>query len=189
MNTETVLLIAIMVAFFLVIVQVARLYATRPIRADRAQPQPHFVAEYSRPAAQAATQNKIESDLYEHRQQVRAPSILPLSDEQKNHFTLEWLAVQAVFAQNPGRGMKEAEQTLRKIMGAKGYPADDFNELLNAMSTDFPAHVTQFRKLHLLAMRGGRDNPSPEDMCRAMRQARILFEEILYADLVEAVSF
>ncbi len=180
MDTATLVLIMMIVILFLLSMQLARPLWTRRKRTEPLSNQ--FMTGYSRPVFHA------EQDFGARRRPARTAYILPLSDEQKNHFTLEWLAVQALFARNPGRGIKEAEQVLRNILRAKGYPADDLSQLTTAMALDFPAHETQFRKLHLLAMRSSRENMGKADLYRVMLHARILFEEILYADLVEAPS-
>jgi hypothetical protein len=70
------------------------------------------------------------------------------------------------------------------VLRARGYPTDNFNDRLDAVSAAYPGAIGSYRSACEIMSRQGRVNLTTEDMRLAMVQYRRLFEE-LFKDTAE----
>ena len=119
---------------------------------------------------------------------MKALDIRPLSREEIDEFTDQWLITQAEFVDDPLAATEKADQLIREVMEAKGYPVEDFEQQVADISVDYPDLVMDFRGLHLIAVKGRAENVSTEEMRQAMVHGRALFENLIeHTEVVEAV--
>jgi hypothetical protein len=64
-------------------------------------------------------------------------------------------------------------------MTERGYPVDDFEQRAADVSVDHPDVVENYRRAHGISLRSERGRASTEDLRRAMKHYRALFDELL----------
>jgi hypothetical protein len=173
-NTTTIILVAIvfLVVGGLLAMAVMRFQRTRRLRE-------RFGPEYDRMVKEAGDKQKAESELEARLAHVEALKIRPLSAEEVNRFSLEWQATQAEFVDEPQASVQKADRLLREVMKTKGYPVEDFEQRAADISVDYPELVTDYRGLHMIAVKEADDEVSTEEMRQAMVHGRALFENLV----------
>jgi hypothetical protein len=87
--------------------------------------------------------------------------------------------VQARFVDGPGGALTEADQLLRDVMSARGYPVSDFEQRAADISVDHPLVLEHYRSAHEIAVRQTQGETSTEELRQAMIHYRTLFEELV----------
>ena len=177
MNTTTILLIVIPVAIALVIGGLFGVVIGRRQRTKKLQQK--FGPEYDHIINERGDQRQAEHELASRLDHVKALDIRPLSAAEVDRFTSLWRATQAEFVDEPLTAMQKADQLIRKVMEAKGYPVEDFEQQVADISVDYPDLVMDYRGLHLIAVKGREENVSTEEMRQAMVHGRALFENLM----------
>jgi hypothetical protein len=179
-NTTTIILVAIV---FLVVGGLLAMAVMRFQRTRRLQER--FGPEYDRLVKEAGDKQKAESELEARLAHVEALKIRPLSPEEVNRFTVEWQTTQAEFVDEPLASLQKADQLIREVMKAKGYPVEDFEQRTADISVDYPELVTDYRGLHMIAVKEPDDKVSTEEMRQAMVHGRALFENLVSKETPE----
>ena len=177
MNTTTILLIVIPVAIALVLGGLFGVVIGRRQRTKKLQQK--FGPEYDHIINERGDQRQAEHELVSRLDHVKALDIRPLSAAEVDRFTSLWRATQAEFVDEPLTAMQKADQLIRKVMEAKGYPVEDFEQQVADISVDYPDLVMDYRGLHLIAVKGRDENVSTEEMRQAMVHGRALFENLM----------
>lgn len=182
-NTTTIVLVAIvfLVVGGLLAMAVMRFQRTRRLR-DR------FGPEYDRLVNEAGDKQKAESELEARLAHVEALKIRPLSAEEVNRFSIEWQSTQAEFVDEPLSAVQKADRLIREVMKARGYPVEDFEQRAADISVDYPELVTDYRGLHMIAVKEADDEVSTEEMRQAMVHGRALFENLVSTETSEATT-
>jgi hypothetical protein len=182
-NTTTIILVAIvfLVVGGLLAMAVIRFQRTRRLRE-------RFGPEYGRLVNEAGDKRKAESELEARLAHVDALQIRPLSAEEVNRFSLDWQATQAEFVDEPLASVQKADRLIREVMKAKGYPVEDFEQRAADISVDYPDLVTDYRGLHLIAVKEANDEVSTEEMRQAMVHGRALFENLVSKEPAQATT-
>ena len=182
-NTTTIILVAIvfLVVGGLLAMAVMRFQRSRRLR-DR------FGPEYDRVVNEAGGKQKAESELEARLAHVEALQIRPLSAEEVNRFSLEWQATQAEFVDEPLASVQKADRLIREVMKTKGYPVEDFEQRAADISVDYPELVTDYRGLHMIAVKDADEEVSTEEMRQAMVHGRALFENLVTRETSEATT-
>jgi len=149
--------------------------------------QQKFGPEYEHTLNEMGDQRQAEHELAARLNHVKALDIRPLSGEQIDDFTDQWLATQAEFVDDPLTATQKADQLIREVMETKGYPVEDFEQQVADISVDYPDLVMDYRGLHLIAVKGRDENVSTEEMRQAMVHGRALFENLI-AQRAETVT-
>ena len=179
-NTTTIILVAIvfLVVGGLLAMAVMRFQRTRRLRE-------RFGPEYDRLINEAGDKQKAESELEARLAHVEALKIRPLSAEEVNRFAREWQTTQSEFVDEPLASIQKADRLLREVMKAKGYPVEDFEQRAADISVDYPELVTDYRGLHMIAVKEADDQVSTEEMRQAMVHGRALFENLVSREAAE----
>lgn len=182
-NTTTLILVAIVALIVggLLVMGFNRFQRTRRLRE-------RFGPEYERLVNEAGDKRKAESELEARLAHVEALNIRPLSAEEVNRFSLEWQATQAEFVDEPLASLQKADRLIREVMKARGYPVEDFEQRAADISVDYPELVTDYRGLHLIAVKEADDEVSTEEMRQAMVHGRALFEELVRKETPEIAT-
>lgn len=180
-NTTTLILVAIalLVLGGLLAMAVRRFQRSRRLRE-------RFGPEYERIVNETGDKQKAESELETRLAHVESLNIRPLNAEEVNRFSLEWQATQTEFVDAPLASLQKADRLIWEVMKAKGYPVDDFEQRAADISVDYPELVTDYRGLHLIAVKDADDQVSTEEMRQAMVHGRALFENLVTKDTSEA---
>jgi hypothetical protein len=145
-----------------------------------------FGPEYDRTVESAASKREAEADLAEREQRHDEHDIRPLSAAARERYVASWQQVQAQFVDDPSVAVSGAERLIESVMAERGYPVEDFDQRADDLSVDYPEVVENYRKARDLARQG-----ESEDLRRAIRHQRMLFEQLLSdadepAEVVEA---
>lgn len=179
METElstTGLFIIIGVAL-VVIVAIAAFIYSRKRRTERLRSQ--FGSEYDRTVQETGTQRRAETELEKRKERVAALHIRPLSAGDRDRFIELWRGAQARFVETPGGAVTEADQLVRDVMAARGYPITDFEQRAENISVDHPRVVENYRAAHEIALRQAQGQAGIEDLRQAMIHYRTLFDELV----------
>ena len=182
-NTTTIILVAIvfLVVGGLLAMAVMRFQRTRRLKE-------RFGPEYERIVNESGDRRKAESELEARLAHVEALNIRPLTAEEVNRFSLEWQATQAEFVDEPLASVQKADRLIREVMKARGYPVEDFEQRAADISVDYPELVSDYRGLHLIAVKEEDDKVSTEEMRQAMVHGRALFENLVQKETPETAT-
>ena len=180
-NTTTLILVAVL---FLIIGGLLAMAVMRFQRSKRLKER--FGPEYERMVNEAGDKRKAESELESRLAHVESLNIRPLTAEEVNRFSQEWQATQTEFVDAPLASLQKADRLLQDVMRAKGYPVDDFEQRAADISVDYPELVTDYRGMHMIAVKEADDQVSTEEMRQAMVHGRALFERLVTRDTSEA---
>jgi len=176
-NTTQLVLVAVV---FLIIGVLAALALTRVQRTK--QLKERFGPEYDRAMNEKGNKRQAEDELAARLAHVNALQIRPLTAEEVNRYALDWQETQTEFVDEPLTALQKADHLIREVMKAKGYPVEDFEQRAADISVDYPDLVTDYRGLHLIAVKEKEDEISTEEMRQAMVHGRALFENLISKD-------
>lgn len=174
-TNTTVIILAVIVAF--IIGGLLGTVVTRQRRTKRLQEK--FGSEYERTLNELGDRRQAEQELEARLDHVKTLDIRPLSAEESERYTNEWRASQAEFVDEPLLALQKADRIIREVMKAKGYPVEDFEQRIADISVEYPELVTDYRGLHLIAVKEDDEKVSTEEMRQAMVHGRALFENLV----------
>jgi len=140
-----------------------------------------FGPEYDRTLRETGDRRRAEQELQARRERVAQLQIRQLAWDGRSRFSAAWLATQSRFVDAPAAAIRDAERLVDEAMGARGYPASDFDQRTADLSVDHPRVVADYRAAHEIAMRSGRGQASTEELRQAMVHYRAVFDELLEA--------
>ena len=173
-NTTQLVLVAIV---FLVIGGLLAMAVMRVQRTKRLKER--FGPEYDRAINELGDKRKAEDELDARLAHVNTLNIRPLTAQEVNRFSIEWQKTQTEFVDEPLTALQKADRLIREVMKTRGYPVEDFEQRAADISVDYPELVTDYRGLHLIAVKEKEDNVSTEEMRQAMVHGRALFENLI----------
>jgi hypothetical protein len=142
--------------------------------------QEQFGPEYERTVRVNGDRRQAEADLQNRLQQRTELAIKPLSPAERDQFQQEWRGVQAEFVDAPGTALAQADSLITRVMIARGYPVQDFEEQADIVSVDHPTVVQHYRTAHGIYV----DSHARLVTTDEMRDALVSFRS-LFSDLVE----
>jgi FtsZ-interacting cell division protein ZipA len=166
----TILVVALLVAAAWVLSQ-------RKKRSLRLQQR--FGPEYSRTVDEFGGRAKAESELKAREKRLEHLSITTLAPSEAARFSQAWNALQSRFVDNPKGVVAQADQLVRELMLARGYPMGDFERRSADISVDHPAVVETYRAAQAIAVRDQRGEANTEELRKAVVHFRALFDELL----------
>jgi hypothetical protein len=144
-----------------------------------------FGPEYDRTVAEAPTKREGEAELQERQKRREELDIRPLAPGARDRYIDEWRTVQARFVDNPSAAVADADRLVSQVMRDRGYPTDDFERRASDISVDHPHLVDNYRTAHDLSLASDRGDATTEDLRRAMKHYRALFEELLETETAD----
>jgi len=141
-----------------------------------------FGPEYEHTLEELGDKHQAENELKARLEHVKALDIRPLSTEEIEDFSAQWLETQSQFVDEPLPALQMADRLISKVMRAKGYPVEDFEQQVADISVDYPALVIDYRGMHGMAVRRSAENVSTEELRQAMVHGRALFENLIKRD-------
>ena len=168
MSTGAIIGIVIVV----IVVVAAVVVGAREMRRARLRRQ--FGPEYDRLAQQLGSKQKADAELAARQRRVEALGIHELSPEQQASYSGDWTAVQERFVDTPAEAVAAAGMLIRDVMRDRGYPADDRNVSMDALSVYHPRSADGFRQTLDLRLEAA----TTEQLREAMIRYRALFEDL-----------
>jgi hypothetical protein len=172
---NTLIIVAIIVV--LVIIAAVAWVVYRKQRSERLRRE--FGPEYDRAVREYGDPERAEAALADREKRVAALDLRDLAPAERERFGDAWRDVQARFVDDPTAAVEQADQLIREVMAARGYPMAEFDRRAEDLSVDYPTIVENYRTAHAIALRNQRGEASTEDLRQAMVSDRALFEELL----------
>ena len=167
------------IAIVVVIVVVVAVAAMAAIEMRRRRLRQQFGPEYDRLATELGSRRKAETELAARQRRVAELNIRPLTREEGARYIGEWTAIQERFVDTPGQAVAEASALVTSVMKVRGYPADDENRAMEALSVDHAPTLSRYREARMTSERASAGSASTDDLRNAMLQYRALFEELV----------
>ena len=139
--------------------------------------------EYDRTVQTLGNQRKAEEELAAREKRVEQFEIHSLTAEQKGRFTDNWRMVQARFVDQPSQAVREADDLVKEVMGARGYPITDFEQRAADISVHHPRVVGNYRVARDIAAKNRKGQATTEDLRQAVVAYRELFVDLLEEEL------
>jgi hypothetical protein len=171
--------ISALIAAAVVIVAVA-VVASRRRRAVRsAELKARFGPEYERAIQELGNRARAERELASRARRVEHIQFRNLSAADRSRFQASWDAIQGHFLDDPAAAAIEANELIKEVMRARGYPSDDFEHRVADLSVYHPEVVQHYRAARILSesMRKGQINT--EELRQALVHYRTLFGDLL----------
>ncbi|MCD0482535.1 hypothetical protein LO771_09000 [Streptacidiphilus sp. ASG 303] len=171
--------IALIVVAVVVVAALAALTLRPRMRRRRLERQ--FGPEYHRAVAEHGTPEKAQEDLEERLRLRRDLDVRPLSSEARERYRADWAGLQEEFVDAPGQALVDADELIGRVMRDRGYPADERDEALAALSVDHARTLQSYRSAHAVARKAQEGSATTEEMREAVVRARELFAELVEA--------
>jgi hypothetical protein len=171
-TTTTIILIVVLVAL------AAGAYLTVRYRESK-RLQSKFGPEYDRTVQEQGSRLKAENRLGKLEKRVKRYQIRPLLPDERDRFQQTWHVIQLQFVDDPNTAVNEADRLISRIMTARGYPVEDFDQCAADISVDHPQVVENYRVGHEIVVRHVKGQATTEDLRRAMLHYRTLFEDLI----------
>ena len=175
MDTWVWILIAVVAVF----VVLGVLWYVAQQRRSRALEDRFGSSEYDRTLEKEGGRRSAERELREREKRHEELELRPLSTEARRGFQHEWEETQGEFVDDPKGAVARADQLVQRVMKARGYPVEDFDQRAADISVDHPDLVEKYRTADGIARASERGGASTEDLRHSVRHYRALFIELL----------
>jgi hypothetical protein len=138
-----------------------------------------FGPEYDRTVDETGSRSEAEAELRDRQKRHEELDLRPLAPEERDRYLEQWRSTQERFVDDPRGATMEADHLVLEVMRARGYPVEDFDQRAADISVDYPELVGNYRAAHDIAVRQSLGEASTEDLRRAIRHYRALFDELL----------
>jgi hypothetical protein len=171
-DTETLWIIVAAAAF---IILALAFVARRAARTRTAELRERFGPEYDRAVTEFGSQRRAERDLTARTRRIVRIHVKDLTDADRSRFMTTWSRLQEQFVDDPSAAAAGANELIKQVMRARGYPIDDFDQRAADLSVDHPAVVQHYRAARALA----HGDKTTEDLRQAVVHYRALFADLL----------
>ena len=147
-----------------------------------------FGTEYDRTVEEAGSRSEAEQELRDRQKRHEQLDLQPLSPDARDGYLEQWRVTQERFVDDPRGATMEADHLVLEVMRARGYPVEDFDRRAADISVEYPELVGNYRSAHAIAVRQSVGEATTEDLRRAFRHYRALFDELLETDTRERLG-
>ena len=112
------------------VVLVAVVESRRRARQRRAELQRRFGPEYERAVTEFGSPARAERELEGRTRRVKHLQFRDLNQTDRLRFAADWSRIQGQFVDDPPGAVIAANELIKEVMRARGYPADDFDHPL-----------------------------------------------------------
>jgi hypothetical protein len=173
MSTGAVIVIVVVI----VVVIAALTVGAMEMRRRRLRQQ--FGPEYDRAVTETGSRRKAEAELAARQRRVAKLDIRPLNREETARYQGEWNTVQERFVDTPTEAVTQAATLVTTVMKVRGYPTEDHDEAMEALSVDHAPTLARYREARTISERAGSGGATTDDLRNAMLQYRELFHELV----------
>ncbi len=159
------IIIAVIVVVAIVVVAMAVMRRARLRR--------QFGPEYDRLAQQKGSR-QADAELSARQKRVEALGIHELSPDQQASYSGDWTAVQERFVDTPADAVAAADTLIWSVMRDRGYPANDRNASMEALSVHHAHSLEGYRQTQEVRP----ETATTEQLREAMIRYRALFEDL-----------
>ena len=174
------------IAIVVVIIVVIAALALGAMEMRRRRLRRQFGPEYDRLVTERGSRRKAEAELAARQRRVAKLEIRPLTREENARYQGEWNAIQERFVDTPTQSVSEAATLVTTVMRVRGYPAEDHDEAMDALSVDHAPTLARYRDARATSERAAAGSATTDDLRNAMLQYRELFHELVVVPAGEA---
>ncbi len=138
-----------------------------------------FGPEYERAVEEFGSPARAERELAARARRVDHLHFRPLTSADRMRFEAAWTRIQAQFVDDPTAAVTSANELIKEVMRARGYPSDDFDQRVADLSVDHAGVVQHYRAARALAESSRSGQAQTEDMRQAVVHYRALFADLL----------
>ncbi len=175
----------IVVLLILAAVVVMVVVTTENARRRREKLRRRFGPEYDRAVQEHGSVARAERELAARTRRLERLELRELNDADRIHFSNAWTAVQAKFVDNPSEAVHDANQLIKTVMQARGYPMEDFEHRVADLSVDHANVIQHYRAARTLAEANREGRANTEELRQAFVHYRALFADQLSETRVE----
>ncbi len=161
------------IGIIIAVIVVAAVVVVASAQLRRARMRRQFGPEYDRLAKEIGPR-RADAALTARQRRVEALDIHPLSAQQQARYSGDWAVVQERFVDTPAEAVTAAHTLIWAVMRDRGYPADDRNASLEALSVHHARSLEGYRKAQDLTT----ESASTEQLREALIRCRALFEDL-----------
>ena len=155
-----------------IVVVAAIVVASAELR--RARMRRQFGPEYDRLAQELGSKKKADTELAARQRRVEALNIHELSPDQQASYSGDWTAVQERFVDAPTEAVSAAGTLIWEVMRDRGYPGDDKNASMEALTVYHASSLDGYRQTAGLRT----ETATTEELREAMIRYRAMFEDL-----------
>jgi hypothetical protein len=134
-----------------------------------------FGPEYERLASERGAR-RAGAELTARQRLLAKLNIRPLTDGERESYARRWNGVQKQFVDDPTDSVNAASSLLTAVLKDRGYPADNGEETMRALSVEHAQALQEYRRAQKLT--GDENGVSTEDLRQALLGYRRLFREL-----------
>jgi hypothetical protein len=161
------------IGIIIAVIVVAAVVVVASAQLRRARMRRQFGPEYDRLAKEIGPR-KADAELTARQRRVEALGIRPLSAEQQARYSSDWAVIQERFVDTPAQAVTAAHTLIWDVMRDRGYPADDRNASIEALSVHHARALEGYRRSQDL----NTETATTEQLREALISHRALFEEL-----------
>jgi hypothetical protein len=162
-----------LIGIIIIVIIVAAAGALTSAQLRRARMRRRFGPEYDRLAKEIGPR-KADAELTARQRRVEAMDIHPLSAQQQASYSGDWAAIQERFVDAPAEAVAAADMLIWGVMRDRGYPANDINASMEALSVYHARSLDGYRQTRDLRT----ESATTEELREAMLRRRALFEDL-----------
>jgi hypothetical protein len=181
--TNTAIMLWTLVALAAIAIVIAAAFETRRrMRIRSAELRQRFGPEYDRAVDEFGTPARAERQLAARARRVEHFHFHDLSQADRARFESVWSHIQSQFVDDPTGAVVGANELIKEVMRARGYPADDFDQNVADLSVDHAAVVQHYRAARALSDSNRSGQIHTEELRQAVVHYRALFADLLLPD-------
>ncbi len=161
------------IGIIIAVIVVAAVVVVASAQLRRARMRRQFGPEYDRLAKEIGPR-KADAELTARQRRVEALDIHPVSAEQQARYSADWAVIQERFVDTPAEAVTAAHTLIWAVMRDRGYPADDRNASIEALSVHHARSLEGYRKAEDLPA----ESATTEQLREALICYRALFEDL-----------
>jgi hypothetical protein len=177
-NPDTLILVGVIALVAIAIAMIAWL-AVRSSRKRHVELRQRFGPEYDRAVSEFGTEKRAERELLKRENRVNRLHLHPLREAERVRFEGEWRIIQARFVDDPSGAVTEANELIKAVMNAHGYPVRDFEQRVADLSVEHANVIQHYRAARSLADANREGRANTEELRQAFVHYRALFADLL----------
>jgi hypothetical protein len=162
------------VGIIIAVIVVAAIVVLAPPLTRQMRMRRQFGPEYDRLAKELGSK-KAAAELTARQRRVDSLGIHPLTAEQQASYGGEWTAIQERFVDAPAAAVSAADTLIWDVMRDRGYPADDRDASVEALSVYHARPLDGYRQARDIRT----ESASTEELRTAMIRYRTLFQDLV----------
>ncbi len=177
--TNTAMLWTLVALVAAAVLIVAAIEVRRRNRIRGAELRERFGPEYDRAVEQYGSPARAERELAARTRRVEHLRFRELNQADRARFASAWSRIQGQFVDDPSGAVLAANDLIKEVMRARGYPSDDFEQRVADLSVDHAGVVQHYRAARALAESSRNGQVHTEELRQAVVHYRAMFADLL----------